>query len=251
MKREFCVKVFDQKALNKVRFINYSKSLAKQYLLDVSWSKQLQNEFDQEYYSSLEIFLAQERKNKTVLPQEKMVFAALNTTPFLKVKVVVLGQDPYHKSGQANGLAFSVPKGVRIPPSLRNIYKEIQTDLSLPPPSSGDLSSIAEQGVLLLNTCLTVEEGKAGAHSKKGWEQFTNKIIEVLSEKRENLVFLLWGNHARGKRDLINDEKHFVLEAPHPSPFSAYSGFFGCKHFSKTNMYLTQQGQDEIDWTLS
>jgi uracil-DNA glycosylase len=231
--------------------MKYSKSLLKQYLTDASWSKQLQDEFNQEYFSRLETFLSRERNVKTIFPREELVFAALNTTPLSEVKVVILGQDPYHKAGQANGLAFSVPSGIKMPPSLRNIFKEIQYDLGVSSTTSGDLTRIAKQGVLLLNTCLTVEEGKAGAHAKKGWERFTDKTIESLSENRENLVFLLWGNHARGKRNLIDTEKHVVFEAPHPSPLSAYSGFFGCKHFSKTNTYLTQIGEDEIDWALS
>ena len=194
-------------------------------------------------------------KSKVIYPEAKNVFNAFNKTSFEKVKVVILGQDPYHNPGQAHGLCFSVQDGVAPPPSLENIYKEIESDLGVTSVvsknkegASGNLESWTEQGVLLINAVLTVEKNKPGSHSKKGWEEFTDEVIKQLSDKKEGLVFLLWGNYAKQKGQMIDRQKHLVLEAAHPSPFSAYNGFFGCKHFSKVNDYLKGQGRKEIEW---
>ena len=218
--------------------------------IEESWLKVLAAEFEQPYFADLKAFLIEEKQKYVVYPPGSLIFNAFARTPFDKVKVVILGQDPYHGKGQAHGLCFSVPAGVPPPPSLVNMYKEIHKDLGITPSTSGNLECWAEQGVFLLNATLTVRASTAGSHQNKGWEKFTDKVIQNLSAGRENLVFLLWGNYARAKRTLIDNQKHLILEAPHPSPFSAYSGFFGCKHFSKTNEYLCQHGVEPIDWRV-
>lgn len=219
--------------------------------LDSSWKKRLLTEFEKEYMKSLRTFLKQETQNKKVVyPRGTEYFAALNSTPFEKVKVVILGQDPYHGPNQAHGLCFSVKPGVAVPPSLLNIYKELKRDLGLEIPIHGHLQKWADQGVLLLNATLTVEASKAGSHQGKGWETFTDKIVEVLNEEKTNLVFLLWGSYAQKKGECIDSKKHLVLKAPHPSPLSAHRGFLGCQHFSKTNNYLKANGIVSIDWSL-
>lgn len=212
-----------------------------------SWHDVLKDEFEKPYFKTLSEFVRQEYQAKTVYPPPKLVFNAFDTTPFDKVKVVVLGQDPYHGAGQAHGLCFSVNKDVRMPPSLQNIYKEIHTDLGLPPQTHGNLQHWADQGVLLLNATLTVEANKAGSHQKKGWEEFTDAAIKALSDKRNHLVFLLWGAYAQKKGAIIDAKKHLVLSAGHPSPFSV-TNFYGCKHFSKTNEYLKAHGETPIAW---
>lgn len=219
--------------------------------LDPSWLEVIGKEFDQPYMAELKAFLREERQNgKSVYPPGKWIFNALNSTPFDKVKVVILGQDPYHGPNQAHGLCFSVQPGVTLPPSLRNIYKELAADLGIQPPDHGCLQSWAEQGVLLLNATLTVQHGMAGSHQGRGWEQFTDAIISALNEKREHLVFLLWGSYAQRKGEFIDRQRHLVLQAPHPSPFSANRGFFGCRHFSKANEYLKAHGQEPVDWQV-
>ncbi|MDG1771868.1 MAG: uracil-DNA glycosylase [Oceanicoccus sp.] len=217
-----------------------------------SWLKVMGDEFERPYMQALKSFLkAEKQAGKVIYPACKDWFNAFNTTPFDKVKVVVLGQDPYHGPGQAHGLCFSVLPGVRIPPSLLNIYKEINSDLGLPIPAHGCLQCWAEQGVLLLNATLTVEQASAGAHQNKGWEQFTDRAIAELNNQREGLVFLLWGSYAQKKGQLIDSNKHLVLKAPHPSPLSAHRGFLGCGHFSQVNAYLADAGQQGIDWSIN
>ena len=219
--------------------------------LHESWLDVIGAEFEQPYMAQLRAFLTSEKQaGKVIFPPGKQIFNALNTTHFDKVKVVVLGQDPYHGPGQAHGLCFSVQPGVPAPPSLANIYKEIHSDLGLPIPGHGYLQSWAEQGVLLLNATLTVERARAGSHQGRGWEQFTDAVIAALNEQRDNLVFLLWGSYAQKKGQIIDARKHLVLKAPHPSPLSSHRGFFGCKHFSQTNQYLQRQGIQEIDWRV-
>ena len=218
--------------------------------IEESWYQVLADEFEQPYFADLKAFLIEEKRQYVVYPPGSLIFNAFAHTPFDKVKVVILGQDPYHGKGQAHGLCFSVPDGVRPPPSLENMYKEIHNDLGIVPSASGNLECWADQGVFLLNATLTVRASTAGSHQKKGWETFTDKVIQTLSEVREHLVFLLWGNYARAKQSLIDPRRHLILEAPHPSPFSASSGFFGCKHFSKANEYLRQHGIDPIDWQV-
>ena len=218
--------------------------------IEESWLKVLAAEFEQAYFAQLKAFLIEEKRQHTVYPPGSLIFNAFAHTPFENVKVVILGQDPYHGEGQAHGLCFSVPDGVKPPPSLVNMYKEIYSDLGIARSSSGNLECWADQGVFLLNATLTVRAATAGSHQNKGWETFTNRVIQSLSEGREHLVFLLWGNYARAKKSLIDTQKHLVLEAPHPSPFSADSGFFGCKHFSKANEYLRQHGIEPIDWSI-
>jgi len=199
---------------------------------------------------ALRAFLQEQKSlGKVVYPEGKMIFNALNTTPFDKVKVVVIGQDPYHGPGQAHGLSFSVPPGIPVPPSLKNIFSEIQRDLGIPAPESGCLLSWAEQGVLLLNATLTVEQAKAGSHQGKGWEQFTDTVIERLNSLQEGLVFLLWGNFAQKKGAIIDPQRHLVLKSPHPSPLSAHRGFLGNEHFSKVNQWLESRGQEPINWS--
>jgi uracil-DNA glycosylase len=196
----------------------------------------------------LKNFLVEERKKYIVYPPGKLIFSAFNHTPFHTLKVVILGQDPYHGQGQANGLCFSVSDGIAMPPSLVNIFKELQTDLGLPFSKSGNLERWANQGVLLLNAILTVRANEAGSHQGRGWETFTNSAIQHISQQKQGVVFLLWGKYAQAKESLIDSSNHHILKAAHPSPFSAYNGFFGCKHFSKTNSLLTAQGKTEIDW---
>lgn len=219
--------------------------------LEPGWLAVLGAEFEQPYMHALKQFLlAEKRAGKVIYPAGSQIFNALNTTPFEAVKVVILGQDPYHGPGQAHGLSFSVPPGVRIPPSLRNIYQELEQDLGLKMPGHGCLQRWAEQGVLLLNATLTVEQAQAGSHQGRGWELFTDKVVQSLSEQRAGLVFLLWGSYAQKKGRVIDRRKHCVLETVHPSPLSAHRGFLGCRHFSKANHYLQQQGLAPIDWSL-
>lgn len=217
-------------------------------LIEESWKEKLMDEFNADYFTALKAFLVEEKSSHIVYPPGSQIFNAFNFTPFNKVKVVILGQDPYHGPGQAHGLCFSVPEGINPPPSLQNIFKEINQDLGIPIPQHGNLEKWTEQGVLLLNATLTVRAKQAGSHQNKGWEQFTDAAIKKLSEKRESLVFLLWGNYAIAKKELIDSTRHLILTSPHPSPFSVHRGFFGNKHFSKTNAYLREHGIGEIDW---
>ncbi|HSV77567.1 MAG TPA: uracil-DNA glycosylase [Bacteroidales bacterium] len=217
-------------------------------VLDESWKDLLKEEFAAAYFQQLKSFLIEEKKKFTVYPPGKFIFAAFNHTPVEKVKVVIIGQDPYHGHGQAHGLCFSVPKGIQIPPSLANIYKELKKDLGIPIPSHGNLEKWASQGVLLLNATLTVRANQAASHQNKGWERFTDAVIRNLSERKSGLVFLLWGNYAISKQTIIDTTRHHVLQAPHPSPLSASRGFFGCKHFSRSNELLQAQGLEPIDW---
>jgi uracil-DNA glycosylase len=220
--------------------------------LPLSWKTHLDPEFEKDYMLQLRTFLqAEKQSGYTILPRSEEVFNAFNHTPFDAVKIVILGQDPYHGVGQAHGLSFSVRKGIAIPPSLQNIYKELQTDIpGFQYPTHGELTQWADQGVLLLNATLTVRLSQAGSHQNKGWEQFTDQAIASLSEHREGLIFMLWGKFAQNKIPLINTNKHHVLKAAHPSPFSAYNGFFGSQHFSKANEILVQQGKSPIDWQI-
>jgi uracil-DNA glycosylase len=224
---------------------------AKKIQLHESWLSRLQGQFEQDYMRKLREFLLTRKQHRAVIyPPGKQIFNALDSTPFDCVRVVILGQDPYHGPGQAHGLCFSVQPGVKIPPSLVNIYAEIQSDLGITPPGHGYLQSWADQGVLLLNAVLTVERGQAGSHQGKGWEKFTDAVVQLLNEESEGLVFMLWGNYAKRKGSVINRHKHLVLNAPHPSPLSAHQGFFGCRHFSQANDYLQQHGQEPIDWSV-
>lgn len=216
--------------------------------IEKSWKPILESEVHKDYFSKLASFVKSEYLRAHVYPPPKDMFRAFDLCPFDTVKVVILGQDPYHGKGQANGLAFAVHTGVPIPPSLKNIFKEIESDIGVTPLADGDLSRWAQQGVLLLNATLTVQAGNAGSHQKKGWEEFTDKAVRELSAQKEGLVFMLWGNYAREKGKMVDRTKHLVLEAPHPSPFSAHTGFLGCRHFSKANAYLKQRGLTEIDW---
>jgi uracil-DNA glycosylase len=214
-----------------------------------SWQGVIGDQFDQPYMQELLAFLgAEKRSGKTIYPADADIFNALNHTSFEDVGVVIIGQDPYHGAGQAHGLCFSVQDGVALPPSLKNMYKELHSDIGMEIPVSGNLLSWADQGVLLLNAVLTVEQAQAGAHQGMGWEAFTDHIIQVLNERRSHLVFLLWGSYAQKKGRLIDRERHCVLEGPHPSPLSAYRGFFGCQHFSKANTYLNAMGKKPINW---
>lgn len=218
--------------------------------IEDSWKASLQEEFHAPYFSSLKEFLVNEKlKNKTIYPPGNKIFSAFDHTSFDNVKVVLLGQDPYHGEGQAHGLSFSVPDGIKPPPSLANIFKELNTDLGIPIPKKGNLEKWADQGVLLLNATLTVQANNPGSHQKKGWEQFTDAVIKTISEKKKGVVFLLWGNFAKKKAELIDTKKHFVLTAAHPSPLAG-GAFFGCRHFSKTNELLKKQGMTPIDWSL-
>ena len=217
--------------------------------IEPSWAAHLKGEFEKDYFAELTAFVKNEYKDGAVYPNPKHIFRAFDLCPFEKVKVVILGQDPYHSERQANGLAFAVDEGTRVPPSLQNIFKEIESDLDKPlVHTDGDLTRWAEQGVLLLNATLTVRAHTAGSHQAKGWEQFTDAVIQELSQVRANLVFMLWGNYAKAKGAHIDRIRHLVLEASHPSPFSAASGFFGCKHFSKANEYLISHNESPIDW---
>lgn len=217
--------------------------------IEKSWASHLNNEFSQPYFVSLVDFIKKEYATKSILPKGAEIFKAFDACPFEKVKVVIFGQDPYPTKGYAHGLCFSVrPEVQPLPKSLTNIFKELHEDLGRPFPQNGSLEHWAEQGVLLLNTILTVVEGTPGSHAGKGWEQFTDKVIEVLNKERTEIVYLLWGSKAQEKRSLLNAQKNLILEAPHPSPLSAYRGFFGCKHFSKTNAYLESVGKTPIRW---
>jgi len=220
--------------------------------LEASWKLLLMEEFSKEYMKQLRQFLAESKsKAKIIYPPGDEIFNAFNLTPFDKVRVVIIGQDPYHGPGQAHGLCFSVQAGVRLPPSLQNIYKEINQELGLEFGSNGCLTSWAEQGVLLLNSVLTVEKGHAGSHQGKGWEQFTDRVIEIINEEHESCVFLLWGSYAQHKGQIIDRNRHLVLESPHPSPFSAHRGFLGNGHFKRVNEYLQSKGKTPIDWRVS
>jgi len=216
--------------------------------IEESWKKQLQEEFEKPYFKQLTEFVRSEYSTQTVYPPAKLIFNAFDQCPFENVKVVILGQDPYHGPGQAHGLCFSVNDGVEFPPSLRNIFKEIQSDTGVPIPTSGNLERWARQGVLLLNATLTVRAHLAGSHQKKGWEQFTDAVIHLVADRLENVVFILWGNYAISKGEFINQQKHLVLKSVHPSPLSASRGFFGNKQFSRTNNYLAQNGKNPIQW---
>lgn len=214
----------------------------------ISWKSQLAEEFQKPYFEQLTAFVKSEYQTHTVYPPGKEIFRAFDECDFANVKVVILGQDPYHGPGQANGLCFSVHEGVRVPPSLVNIFKEINADIGKPIPASGELERWAEQGVLLLNATLTVRAASPGSHQNKGWETFTDAVIKKISDEKQNVVFLLWGAYAQKKGEIIDRNKHLVLMSAHPSPFSADRGFFGCKHFSKANTYLKSNGLKEIEW---
>ena len=216
--------------------------------IETSWYELLKDEFEKDYFLKLRKFIKNEYKTKQIFPNPKNIFKAFELTPVNDVKVVILGQDPYHGPNQAHGLAFSVQEDIKIPPSLSNIYKELYDDLNIPIKRSGNLESWAKQGVLLLNSVLTVESGKANSHKNIGWEKFTESVISLISKKKEILVFLLWGSYAHKKEDFIESNNHLILKSVHPSPLSAYNGFFGCKHFSKTNNFLKKNNIKEIVW---
>lgn len=219
--------------------------------IEESWKNILKEEFEKDYFKQIATFLKAEKSaGRIIFPPGPLIFNAFNKTPFSKVKVVLLGQDPYHGKGQAMGLSFSVPDGITKPPSLVNIFKELQSDLGIPPSASGNLEKWAEQGVLLLNASLTVRQNEAGSHSKTGWLQFTDSVISKISDLKEDIIFLLWGRFAQDKQSLIDETKHHVLKAAHPSPFSADKGFFGCRHFSKANELLVINSKEPIDWKL-
>jgi uracil-DNA glycosylase len=216
-----------------------------------SWQTLLKDEFNSEYFTELKSFLREESKNHDIFPPEALIFNAFNKTPFEEIKAVIIGQDPYHGPGQAHGLSFSVPLGVKPPPSLKNIFKEIKNDLNINlAEGCGNLDYWAEQGILLLNSSLTVRKNSPGSHQNKGWEKFTDKIIELISKEKSGIIFLLWGNFAGKKVAIIDAKKHYILKAAHPSPFSAHSGFFGCRHFSKTNEILSNLNKSIIDWNI-
>ncbi|MBQ7583492.1 MAG: uracil-DNA glycosylase [Lachnospiraceae bacterium] len=217
--------------------------------LEGAWAKALNGEFHKDYYRRLYAFVKEEYANNVVYPPSDMLFTALHLTPLEAVRVVILGQDPYHEPGQAMGMSFSVPEGVEVPPSLKNIYKEIHEDVGEKIPDTGDLTRWAKQGVLLLNAVLTVRAHQANSHKGRGWEEFTDAIIRAVDAEDRPIVFLLWGRNARDKRELIKNPRHLVLEAAHPSPLSAYNGFFGCRHFSKCNRFLRENGAGEISWS--
>lgn len=216
--------------------------------IEPSWHEVLKDEFEKPYFSILTDFVRKEYKTKTVFPPGKLIFNAFDLCPFDKVKVVIIGQDPYHGYGQAHGLCFSVNDGVQFPPSLVNIFKEIERDLQIPFPASGNLERWAKQGVFLLNATLTVLAGSAGSHQNKGWEEFTDSVIKKISDQKEHVVFMLWGSYAQKKGAVIDSKKHLILKAVHPSPLSAYRGFIGCGHFSMVNNYLQQHGLEPIQW---
>ena len=223
---------------------------SKQPKIESGWFDVLKPQFESTYFAALKQFLLEEKKHYPVFPPGPFIFQAFNLTPFRQVKVVILGQDPYHGPGQAHGLSFSVPPGIEIPPSLRNIYKELQADTGFQIPVHGNLEKWAAQGVLLLNATLTVRMGQPTTHKDKGWERFTDAAIKAVSEGHTHLVFMLWGNFAAAKESLIDNSKHLILKAPHPSPLSASRGFLGCRHFSKTNDYLISKGKTPIDWQI-
>ncbi len=217
--------------------------------IEPSWARELDHVFQSESMKSLKAFLIEEAlKQQVIYPRGEDMFAAFNLTPFDQVKVVILGQDPYHGDGQAHGLCFSVPQGIQLPPSLKNIFKELHADLGITPPTSGCLTGWAQQGVLLLNAILTVRPNQAASHRDKGWEEFTDGVIQTISQKRDHVVFILWGNYARSKKKLIDTSKHLIIESAHPSPLSAYNGFFGSKPFSRTNEYLQSHNLTPIEW---
>ncbi len=216
--------------------------------IEKSWKELLKDEFEKDYFIKLTDFVRNEYKSRTIYPPAKDIFKAFDLCPVENVKVIIIGQDPYHGKGQAHGLCFSVKDGVKIPPSLRNIYKELYDDIGKPIQETGNIEHWAKQGVLMLNATLTVRAGNAGSHQNKGWETFTDAAIKLISEEKENLVFLLWGAYAQKKGTVINLEKHYILKSAHPSPFSAHNGFFGNKHFSKTNEFLKSKGLNEINW---
>lgn len=222
----------------------------KNIKINPEWQAVLKEEFKKPYFKEIANFVKNEYKTKNIYPPHKSIFNAFNLCPFSKVRVVILGQDPYHGKGQAHGLSFSVPDSVDVPPSLKNIYKELHNDLGLPILKTGNLEHWANQGVLLLNAILTVNASNPASHRKRGWEEFTDAVIKKLSDDKEGLVFLLWGRYAEGKGKIIDKKKHLVLKAAHPSPFSAHSGFFGCKHFSKTNKYLISRKGKPIQWVI-
>lgn len=216
--------------------------------IEASWKEVLKEEFDKPYFKNLVEFVKNECQTHLIYPPGKQIFSAFDHTPFEEVKVVIIGQDPYHGAGQAHGLSFSVPEGIKQPPSLKNIFKELDSDLGISPVQSGNLERWAEQGVLLLNATLTVRASQPGSHQNKGWEEFTDAAIQKLSDEKEHLVFILWGAYAQKKGSMIDPSKHFIIKSPHPSPFSAHNGFFGSKPFSKTNSYLKSIGKKEINW---
>lgn len=217
--------------------------------IDASWKEMLKEEFEKDYFRLLTDFVRNEYAGTTpIYPPARLIFNAFDHCPFNEVKVVILGQDPYHGAGQANGLCFSVNKGVKFPPSLQNIFKEIESDTGSPVPQDGDLTRWSDQGVLLLNATLTVREAQAGSHQKRGWEEFTDAAIRALAERRDNIVFILWGSYAQKKGAFIDRNRHLVLSSPHPSPLSAYQGFFGNRHFSRANAYLQEHGKEAIKW---
>ena len=219
--------------------------------IEPGWKEELQFEFHKSYFQQIVTFLKIEKsQGKTIYPPGSLIFNAFNQTPFSKVKVVILGQDPYHGFGQAHGLSFSVPDGIKSPPSLINIFKELHKDIGMPIPTSGNLTKWALQGVLLLNSVLTVRANEPASHAKLGWTNFTDEVISKISKQKEGVIFLLWGKYAQEKQQLIDETKHHVLKAAHPSPFSADKGFFGCRHFSKTNQFLMLSGKDPIDWQI-
>ncbi len=218
--------------------------------LNPTWSSKLEGEFEKPYFTNLVDFVRTEYRQHMIYPPGKQVFRALDVCDFEDVRVVVLGQDPYHGPGQAHGLCFSVPEGIAVPPSLVNIYKELESDLGCSRPASGNLARWAEQGVLLLNATLTVRAHQAGSHQGKGWEEFTDAVIRILAEEREGIVFMLWGSYAQRKGRMIDRQRHLVLEAPHPSPLSAHRGFLGCRHFSRANTYLMEKGLPPINWCM-
>jgi len=219
--------------------------------IEQSWKRELNDEFSKPYFVQIALFLKDEKKaGKTIYPPGKLIFNAFEFTPFDKLKVVIIGHDPYHNAGQAHGLSFSVPDNIPPPPSLVNIFKELKDDLDIPIPHTGNLEKWARQGVLLLNASLTVEANKPMSHSQLGWHYFTDEVIRRVSEHKANIVFLLWGKFAQNKESLIDTARHKILKAAHPSPFSAYNGFFGCRHFSKTNNWLQEHGEKPIDWSL-
>ena len=216
--------------------------------IEESWKRRLSSEFDKDYFVALTQFVRSEYTSTTVFPPAKLIFNAFDLCPFNQVRVVILGQDPYHGPGQAHGLCFSVPDGVEFPPSLVNIFKEIERDLSVPYPTSGDLTRWAKQGVLLLNATLTVRAHQAGSHQNRGWETFTDAVIRILANERDHLAFLLWGSYAQKKGAFIDSSRHLILKSPHPSPLSAHRGFFGNNHFSQVNEFLLSAGERPIDW---
>ncbi len=228
-----------------------NKDIKKAVMIEDSWYEVLKQEFMAAYFQDLIAFLKKEKSEHIIYPPGGLIFKAFDSTPFEKVKVVILGQDPYHGKGQAEGLSFSVPLGVTCPPSLKNIYKEMRDDLGIQPVSHGHLAAWAEQGVLLLNSVLTVRASQPGSHRNKGWELFTDHVIQLLSSSREHIVFILWGKYAQEKERLIDATKHCILKAAHPSPYSAAAGFFGCRHFSKTNAYLQQNNILPVNWDLN